>query len=400
MTLDQIIAKYQEVYYIEDTSAIALVCAVVLSSKTAGDPIWLMLVGASSSGKTEMLNAISGAVDVHEIAMLTTNTFLSGMKPSKGKETSLLLKINRNSILLHRDFTTILSMNKDDQQALMAQLRQVYDGNFVKDTGTGDSLVWKGKITLLAAVTEKIHVLESKFSGMGTRAIQYTLPAQDRMATTRRAAKIAKNIKASREEIKSYFNGYLNEMMPIVMAAQFEVPVEISENILKVCDVAAVARSPVERDFRGRMELVLSPEMPMRMSNQLHQLGATFMAMEGGVLKKEHEAILYKIAFDSIPKGRRLALRELAAHSYITSKACAIALNYETERVRMWLEELNVLGICTREIKGKGNEGDKWSLKEEYKEIVGLFDKIKNTGEALETADADAEDTMDEWGGF
>lgn len=398
MTLKEIKEFYCKIFYLEDDSVIDLVLGVTLANRMSGDPIWLMIVGGSSSGKTEIINGITGLEFVHELTTLTPNTLLSGMKARKGGETSFLLRIQRTSIIVMKDFTTILSMNRDDQQSIMAQFREMYDGKMTKATGTGDTIKWEGKISLIAGVTEKLYMMESRFSGMGTRALNYVMPFQDRMKTGRRAAEISGKIKEHRLAIKDAFTSYVKEMVPIITEKEHVVPDEVSERILHVTDFASLARSPVERDFKGHIELTLSPEMPMRMSNQAHRLGAVFMAMSNGVLEKHHEQILYKIALDSIPKGRRITLRELASYSDITTKGLAMKLNYSTERTRMWLEELNVLGICDRNT-GAGNQGDKWKIKDEYKDIMRGFDGVeKKEGTLIEEDEFIPASTVDkEW---
>lgn len=385
-TIKTLIAAYQKHFYIEDTSAIPLVCAVVLGNKMKGDPIWLTLIGGSSSGKTELINAICGLDFVYQLSTLTSNTLLSGMKPRKGQETSLLLQMQRNAIIVMKDFNTLISMNKDDQQAIMGQLLQVYDGEMVKSTGTGDSIKWKGKIGFVAGVTENIHIFQARYSGLGSRFMNFTLPSPDRIKTAKRSAEIAKNKKEIREEIREAFSEYIQEMIPVVSERDDTIPDEVSEKIIKTADFSALARSPVARDFQGRMELVMSPEMPMRISDMIHLVGRTFMAMEDGQLLPEYEKILYKCCLDSIPKGRRLALQVLTEYDSITTKGLAIRLGYSTERCRMWLEELNVLGICDRDTQG-GSRGDKWVLKEEYRGLMELYDGVKKAGEALEGED-------------
>jgi energy-coupling factor transporter ATP-binding protein EcfA2 len=386
----KLISEYQAIYYVEDTAMIRLICALVLSNRIQGDPVWAMFVGGSSSGKTELLNMVTGLTHnpdksvkgtqdegfVTEISMLTSNTFLSGMRASKNGDPSLLLRIPRTSVLVMKDFTTILSMNKDEQQAIMGQFREVYDGKMSKATGNGNNINWEGKVTLIAGVTEKIHVMESKFSGMGTRAIQYTLPPQDSIKTAKRSAKIRHGIKESREHMKKEFKEYINFMIPTVVSSNYEVPEVISEKLLYVADFASLVRSPVERNFKGEVEYVLSREMPMRMSNQLHTLGSVFMAMEAGVLIEEDEKILYKIGLDSMPKGRRLVLQVLAVTGSSKTKEVSVAIGYETETTRKWLEELAVLGVCKREVNTSGSRGDNWILKKEYRDIMSMYDVL------------------------
>jgi hypothetical protein len=373
-TIEELTKKYKSIFYLEDDSVIPLVAAVVLSNRMPGDPIWCMLVGGSSSGKSEVLNCIMGIPFVHQVSTLTPNTLLSGASV-KGKEASLLLRIARTSIIVMKDFTTILSMTKEDRQSIMAQFREVYDGLLTKPTGRGEDLMWQGKITLIAGVTEKIHAMDGQDSSMGLRTMSYSLPEQDRRKTTKRAAQIAGHIKEYREELKKDFKEYIDTMIPFVGEMKDDIPEAISDKIVTVSDFAASARSPVEKTWKGDVGLVLAPEMPMRISNQLHLLARVFIAMSGGVMPPQYEKILYKIALDSIPKGRRMALKELAHYASVTTKGVATKLGYPTGSVKPWLEEINALGMCFREIKG-GSQGDKWILKDEFREIMHIFDHV------------------------
>ena len=73
---------YQEIFYIEDSTIIDLILAVAIGSMTATDPIWLMIIGGSSSGKSEFINSLStlkkpdGKNLAFDISTLTENTFL------------------------------------------------------------------------------------------------------------------------------------------------------------------------------------------------------------------------------------------------------------------------------------------------------------------------------------
>src|SRR4029077_11633242 len=96
----------------------------------------------------------------------------------------------------------------------------------------------------------------------------------------------------------------------------------------------------------------------------------------------EYEKILYKACLDSIPKGRFLALQVLTEYDSITTKGLAIRLGYGTDRCRMWLEELNVLGLCERDIQS-GSIGDKWELKPKYKQIMSLYSEVVTKHESL-----------------
>ena len=108
--------------------------------------------------------------------------------------------------------------------------------------------------------------------------------------------------------------------------------------------------------------------------------------------------ILYKISFDSIPLKRRMALQALATYGQgATTKGIATLINYQTAVVNAWLAQLNALKICTRESKG-GNQGDKWTLRKENRDIMVKFENIKVLDKELigdEDDDEMLEDAME-----
>lgn len=394
-SIKEICDLYQSIYYVEDTSFIKLTAWTALTNRMDGDSVWLMLVGGPSSGKTELIQALMGLPFSFDVSTLTTNTLLSGMKPQKGKDTSLLLSIPRQHVLLMKDFTTILSMRLDDMQIIMSQLREVYDGRFTKMTGMGDKLIWEGKCTLIAGVTEKIYAVDHKFSSMGPRFLYYTMPLQDRKETARRSRIIQQDIAKHRLLVKESFTEYFKNIIPKIKDFKGEVPRETSENIIDLCDFMTKCRGAVERDWKGKMNLVQSPEMPTRISNACHNIMRAAMVENDGKLDKKDEDIIYKSIFDSIPKSRKLVLNVLAKHKSATTKSIAIEINYQTEKAREWLEELNALTIIERS-EGRGSKGDIWQMKEEYRVLFHKFLGIENDEVAIKTDEDISSEQADE----
>jgi len=382
--INKLIKLYTDIFYLEDTGVIPLICAVMLSHHMPGDPIWLMLIGPSSGGKTELINAVQEVGNVHQVSLLTENTLLSGMNRGD-KEASLLIQIG-DGVITMKDFTSILSMNAEAQQAIMGQLREVYDGRLVKHTGTGEKLEWNGKITFIGGVTEKIHNMQDKFSGFGTRSLQYTLVPQDRKKTTKRAQEIFPKIEQYRLEIQEGFKDFMNGMEEKAREAKFEtLDADTVDAIINIADFSAIARSPVERDYRKKMELALSEEYPMRMSNMLFKVANALMLLNDNKgLTKQYEDIIYKIALDSIPKQRRMILQALGKYSYVTAAAVATQIKYPTDIVLQWLEDLYVLNLCDRISAGNSYH---WKLVAEYLPIIERYEGIQRTDEALDGGD-------------
>ncbi|MFO7477920.1 MAG: hypothetical protein R6X03_06205, partial [Methyloceanibacter sp.] len=107
---------------LDDYRIVDIILAVVVANLFKTDPLWMLIIGASSTAKTELLAALEGLPMMFFISDLTTNTLISGKK-----DASLLMRLI-NKIIVMKDFTTILSKRPDDLKIIMGHLREVYDG--------------------------------------------------------------------------------------------------------------------------------------------------------------------------------------------------------------------------------------------------------------------------------
>jgi len=384
--IQDLIDLYTDVYYVEDTSFIEVVTAAVVSNKIPGDPLWMMVVGASSSGKSEIINAMLGVDYVHQVSTLTTNTFLSGMS-KKGEETSLLKRIG-NGVIAMKDFTSIISLPSETKMKVMGDLREVYDGHMTKETGTGDKLEWGpgNKMGLVAGTTDEIYQVEEQFSRMGSRWLNYKMPKQSRKDTTHTSMDHTAKIRAMRQDIQDAFTQFVNHTVQTLEEDRIpDISNELQDNIVDIAEFASRARSPVSRNFKGEMEMVYDPEMPMRMASQLKILAQTFAVMNDYEITDRHEDIIYDVALNCISKQRWTVCDVLAKFDEVSTKALAMYLDFPTRVVRPWVEDLNGLSVVERSDRESAIGGDMWKLYPEYKEILREFGGIERKGEILDT---------------
>jgi hypothetical protein len=124
--LGDVVAAFQKWLHLPDLGALYVVLAAVIANRLPGDPFWLLLVAASSSGKTEIILAIGGLEEVTPAATMTEASLLSGT-PKKdhtaGASGGLLIKVGAYGILTLKDFGSVLSMNRDTRAAVLAALR-------------------------------------------------------------------------------------------------------------------------------------------------------------------------------------------------------------------------------------------------------------------------------------
>jgi len=392
-TLEDIKKEYKDVFLIKDEHDIIIdiILAITISAKMYGDPIWLLIVGPSSGGKTELINTITKVPFVHNVSTMTENTLLSGMKPKNGQETSLLHKIGKRGMITMKDYTSILAMREDKKEQIIGQLREVYDGEFTKRTGTGQDITWSGKLTFIGGVTDAIFFDETGL-GFGFRNIMFVLPDlsfEDRMDILKRVQKNVVDIDKKRDSLQDLFKDYIAHKVehPENFPTADDIPQQIKDNMMSISNFVTIARTPVKRDFQSRVKGQPMKEAPARMFTMMLNLSQNIMFLnDKKELTHEQEFGLYKTLFDSIPLPIFNVIKQVTQYSRVTTKGLAHKLNMPTETVRKWLEDLNVLDIVHRVSEGGF---DKWSMVDKYKKLMISFNKIEEIKDELDWDDDD-----------
>ena len=402
-TIELLELEFKKVFLIVDEGVIRMSCACVIANRMDLDPVWLLLVTSSSGGKTEIISSFSKLEFIHPISDLTVNTFASGQKKT-GVETSLLMKI-QNGIMTFKDFTSVMSKDKEAKKAIMSQLREIFDGEYVKRTGTGDDIVWRGKVGALAGSTEAVYRHLEDMTEMGDRFIMYSIDQPDRIEVSKRAMDNTHDMASKREHLKDCVRFFIEHVIKSIDNEDIVLKEEVRDELLEVADFATRVRSAVMVDFKtGLPDFVPSAEMPMRMTQQLYTLAHAFIAMDkAGAPERKGEAfeltelerrLLYRTAFDSIPRTRRDVLFPLAEfRGGVSSAGMAVHLNLPTSSTTKYLMQINALKICKR-VKSKGANGDNWILPDNYRNILlkirkmEVKDAVLTTTEIMDEEDA------------
>src|SRR3990167_1862522 len=124
MLLSDLEAVVRKHLLLADSNIVKLLCAFVVASRMPINPPWLFIVGPPGGGKSMILKALQGITGTTPIDDLTANTFASGMRGREGKSNSLLHNLPPNSILIFKDFTTIISKDEQSRGAIVGQLRK------------------------------------------------------------------------------------------------------------------------------------------------------------------------------------------------------------------------------------------------------------------------------------
>ena len=377
--IETVIETFQKWLYLPDPGVVSVALGTVAANLLEGRPVWTMLVGAPSSGKTQVLDSLHGLPNIFHAATLTESSLLSGT-PKREKAADarggLLRAIGEFGILVCKDFTSILTMNRDARAAVLSALREVYDGAWTRHVGSdgGRELNWKGKLGFLGGVTPVIDEHHSVMASMGERFLIYRLPETDpeqqAFTALKNCRRTAEMTAALSDSVKRVFAvGFSAEPRESTCAAY-------SSRLVSLATLVAHARSAVLRDGRTReVELVPDSEMPARLALGLAYLDDGMTAI--GIDAAERWRLVCKVGMDCIPKGRRRVLVLLQERGVaVSTPAIAEELDLPTPTVRIALQDLTAHHVLTRIKTGQGN-ADLWTLSEMTRnrwEIVGFPD--------------------------
>jgi hypothetical protein len=340
----ELLASY---VHLEDPGHVWFALAVAASAALDGDPLWGMLIGPSSSGKTEAIRALDTLAEpVDEITAPALLSWTHGRRP---QPTGVLTRIGTRGLITVGDFSTVLATSdRGGRDQLFALLRRVYDGQVTRDLGNAPvPLRWSGRLTLLAACTPAIDNYASHADQLGPRWLYYRLAAASttaKRATSRKARLRAGQLASSRRQVAE-LTGRL------VAAAHRKVgSVRLSsvaaEHLDDLAIVCCYGRAVVPRNAYGRREIegLAIVEEPPRLVAQLVLLARGLLAL--GLQEPAAVALCRRAALDSMPAVRRGLLQVLADAEEVTVSEAARRVGCHRHVARLALEELAAIGLA------------------------------------------------------
>jgi len=361
--LERILERCRHWLFMPDTGPVEVVLGAIAANKIPGDPVWLLLVGTPGSGKTEVLNTILKIPDIHQVAILTEASLLSGTpkRDSEGAKGGLLREVGGFGILQVKDFGSVLSLNRDSRGPILAALREVYDGAWTRYVGSdgGRTLAWAGKCGLVGGATPSIDGFYAVMSTLGERFTYFRLPEANEANKAEKALIHAGHETEMRSELAGIVADFFNTLD---ISEVTELTAEENDKLIHLALFTTRCRSAVERDSFSSREIQLIPgaESPTRLVKVLAQLLRGLQAI--GISKKRAWELVEKTALDSMPALRqKVVLAMLEADVNTVTSDLATRLGYPTVTTRRALEDLTCYSIIKRESKGAGN-ADLWIL--------------------------------------
>jgi hypothetical protein len=323
----------------------ALLCAFA-SEQLNGDPLWVLLISGPGNAKTETIQAATG-IEARIVSTLSGEAALLSATPrhekSKKATGGLLREIGERGLLVIKDVTSILAMNRDTRAGVLAALREIHDGRWSRNVGTdgGQTITWQGRIVIIGACTTAWDQAHAVISAMGDRFVLLRMDSTaGRVAAGRKSIGNTGSETRMREELAGAIARLINKCDPKRDLSLTELETDV---LLAAADLVTLCRTGVEYDYRGDVIDAHAPEMPTRFGKQLAQIVRGGISI--GIPRARGLALAIRCARDSMPPLRLLILEDVAAHPNSTPTEVRRRVNKPRATVDRQLQALHMLGV-------------------------------------------------------
>lgn len=352
-----------------DLAALDISLAAAAVEQLEGDPLWILLVAGASTAKTETVSQLRSCARVHEISTLTSEAaLLSASKKDDhdhGATGGLLRQIGDRGLLIIKDFTSILSMHPSTRGALLAALREIYDGYWDRYKGSdgGSSLSWAGRIIVLGAVTTAWDKHHAVVAEMGDRFVLLRIDSRDANSREAFGLKAMANIASETTYRKELQRLVKNLVSDVDSTEAPELTDGESRRIFRAANLASYARTAVDTDFKGDVIDAHAPEGPARLAKQLTQLFRGLYVV--GVDRRRAMQLVIRCARDCMPPLRLQVLEYLAEHPESLTSDVRKGIQKPHATVDRVLQALVALGLVEQDesserVKAVANNGKSW----------------------------------------
>jgi 5S rRNA maturation endonuclease (ribonuclease M5) len=330
-----------------DTDALDVMLSTVAVERftDGSDPIWLLIISGPGNAKTETVQSADGIGATITSAISSEGALLSATsKRDRAKDATggLLRKMGDRGVLVIKDVTSILSMDRNIRARVLAALREVYDGRWYREVGTdgGRTITWIGRIAIIGAVTTAWDTAHAAVSTMGDRFVLVRIDStKSRHAAGRKAIGNTGDETRMRTELAEAVAG--------VIAAMNREPITITgdetEVLIDAADLVTMARTGVEYDYKGNVIDAHAPEMPTRFAKQLTQITRGAVAI--GMDRTDALRLAIRCARDSMPPLRLAIIDHLAANPGDSTAAVRTGIDKPWATVDRQLQALHMLGV-------------------------------------------------------
>jgi len=355
LTLEDVHKRFQQWVPAIDSEVLDVVLASACDREIPGDPIWLYLIAAPGCLKTEIVHALRGW-KIQFIDKLTRNTLISGYESKTGVKVRGIMPKLDGKVLLIRDFTLLLEMDRRERNEIFAQLRVAYDGELTYGYGVlPEPVTVKASFGLIAAVTPVVDLYTTAQSLLGERFLKIRTK-QDRADSVERSRRNQGSETQMRRELNEATLAFLTN---VTFDRIPELTDEQNRSIDAIAEFVAFARTVVrywipEGGGAPQTDLEPCPEYATRVVKQLVKL------LKLVAIIRQHDAItpedmgtIYRIACDTLIPRRINVLRALYNGGPSDENEIVEWTEMARQPIRTALEELELINLVREDSQGK-----------------------------------------------
>lgn len=303
--LDSLVNRFKYWLHIEDPSTIWTLCAAKISHRLPGDPVWLMVIGPSSDGKSELLKAFTqqGELSVDD---LTEHTFISGYISKKTDHIPQFAELLAGKMWYIYDLSIMMSKPFEERSTIFSDLRMIYDGRLKKRFGNKTSFdIPTPNNTLICGSTPVIDrtILEDQL--MGTRFMTWRTKTGNRLKIMGKIDETEKEFPAMRGSLGVQVDTWSEN----TKLNDFEFTEQDNINLQTMANQTTLLRTSVDTDRNRDLVNDAYPEAPGRFYRQIKKMYRSYRII--GLTEDEAITCCKKLCMDCILPTRLKALEWL-----------------------------------------------------------------------------------------
>lgn len=376
-------AYYDTLYFRDDDRMVVdlWVSAYIAGSHpSTPERFWVYIIGPPSGTKSESAKPFSGLPDGVFISSMTSEGLASGYRDDDGGDPSLLARLDRKTLIV-KDLTSWLKDNKNKMAKIYGDLRDAFDGDYCKQSGTTGLVRYKASFGFIGCVTDYIDSISEQMQSLGERFLSFRLSRyeetlKDKADNCNRIDPFIIDKRRRQQSLAQVVGEQMNRLRRhITEHPDIFIPSDSDRRVLgRLATLLSVFRSsPI--DSRPA-----AAEEPYRIYQQLWTVAVCHAISDlRDHLDESDLTLVRRIVIDSLPTHRRrllLCLYCTNPHTTLTSLVRRIRADHHlTESVLEQYIYVNLVDVKT-ELDAKGNRIALYNLSDQARELLdetGLF---------------------------
>lgn len=343
----------------EDCLAIGM--AVHIAVALEGDPLWMYLVGAPSSGKSTICELLSSD-EIHSRPLSKFTGLVSG-----SRQGSHLIPMLQGKCVVVKDGTLLLESTPQQLANVYGELRDIFDGSLEAHYRNGVSASFSNiSFGMIIGITERIYSLN--MSALGERFLHCRLETSRDIETKRNADAVTSIFEFSGRtnfegnetgdarsfpKQRAYTAGFLSHIHSRIRNGDVLRPryTQYDVDLIQaLADIVACSRAEAPRSKEFGVDDLLydaRPEASTRVVKQLSRLALCLCYVYGvESITKEIRSLLVKVALDTSYSRQHSIIRTVAmAKDGLNRQSIAIETGIPLATISRRIDDLISLGI-------------------------------------------------------